>query len=130
VTRDELSGWIHAYERLWRTPGSDGLPEIFTEDATYATGPFREPIRGISAIQELWEAERLGPDEDFELDQEIVAVDGDTGVARLEVRYGPPRDQLYRDLWIVVLGPDGRCTRFEEWPFWPQGTSGTFAGSG
>jgi hypothetical protein len=76
----------------------------------------------------MWEAERLGPDEDFTLKSEIVAVDGDTGVARIEVQYGPPRDQMYRDLWVIVIGADGRCTRFEEWPFWPPGTSGTVAG--
>jgi hypothetical protein len=125
---EDLSAWIQAYERLWRTAGSDGLGEIFSEDASYATSPFSEPLRGLAAISEMWEAERLGPDEDFELESEIVAVDGDTGVARIEVRYGPPRDQMYRDLWVVVTGPDGRCTSFEEWPFWPPGTPGAIAG--
>lgn len=130
MTREDLHAWIAAYERLWRTPGSDGLAEIFSEDASYSTAPFREPLNGLPAIAEMWEAERLNPDEDFELDSEIVAVDGDTAVARIEVRYGPPRDQLYRDLWVLVLGADGRCTRFEEWPFWPPGTPGTTAGAG
>jgi hypothetical protein len=128
VTREDLAAWLQAYERLWRTAGSDGLAEIFSEDAGYVTSPFSEPFSGLAAISEMWEDERLGPDEDFTLKSEIVAVDGDTGVARIEVQYGPPRDQMYRDLWIVVIGADGRCTRFEEWPFWPPGTSGTVAG--
>jgi hypothetical protein len=130
VTREQLQAWLAAYERLWRTPGSGGLGEIFSEDASYSTAPFQEPIRGLAAIAEMWEAERLGPDEDFQLKREIVAVDGDTGVARIEVRYGPPREQLYRDLWVIVLGDGRRCTRFEEWPFWPPGSSGTTAGAG
>jgi hypothetical protein len=40
-------------------------------------------------------------------------------VARVEVRYGEPVSRVYRDLWIVTLGDDGRCTAFEEWPFFP-----------
>ena len=55
---------------------------------------------------------------------EIVAIEGDTGVVRVEVRYGPPKNQEYRDLWIVRLDAEGRCTHFEEWPFWPPGTEG------
>ena len=76
----------------------------------------------------MWEGERSGPDEKFSMSSEIVAVEGDTGVARLEVRYGEPRPQLYRDLWVVTLDADGRCTSFEEWPFWPPGSAGTVAG--
>lgn len=128
MRRADLERWIEAYERLWRAAGTDGLAEIFSDDAVYVPAPFADRIRGLDAISALWESERLGPDEDFELDSEVVAVDGDTGVARIEVRYGPPRDALYRDLWIVRLDGDGRCTRFEEWPFWPPGGEGSIAG--
>ena len=72
----------------------------------------------------MWEAERLGPDEEFEMTSEVVAVEGDTGVARIEVRYGAPKDKDYRDLWIVSLDDDGRCFHFEEWPFWPADQRG------
>ncbi|MFG2099247.1 hypothetical protein ACGFJ5_01450 [Micromonospora echinaurantiaca] len=67
----------------------------------------------------MWEAERAGPDEVFRMTSEIVAVDGDTAVVRLEVRYGDPVHQEYRDLWIMRFAEDGRCGSFEEWPFWP-----------
>ena len=42
---------------------------------------------------------------------------------------GNPCKQEYRDLWVVTLDEDGLCTAFEEWPFWPEGTPGTSAGS-
>ena len=129
MDRTALERWINAYERLWRTAGTARLAEIFSADALYSTGPFAQPVRGLAAIATLWESERLGPDEDFALDSEPVAVEGDTGVARLEVRYGPPRDQFYRDLWIVRLDAEGRCESFEEWPFWPPGSDGTVAGA-
>ena len=44
----------------------------------------------------------------------------EVGVARIEVAYGEPLIRTYRDLWVVSLHPDGRCTAFEEWPFFPD----------
>jgi ketosteroid isomerase-like protein len=127
VDRAELQTWVQAYERAWRTQGTAALGALFAEDATYRTAPFEEPFRGLSAIARMWEEARSRPDEAFELESEVVAVEGDIGVVRLEVRYGEPTPQTYRDLWIVRLDSEGRCTTFEEWPFWPSGTKGDFA---
>jgi ketosteroid isomerase-like protein len=117
--RADIAAWVTAYERAWRTPGTDHLAELFTPDATYQMAPFEERHRGLGAIAELWEAEREGPDEVFTLQFEVVAVDGDTGVVRCEVAYGEPDRRVYRDLWIILLDDGGRCFHFEEWPFWP-----------
>ena len=83
-------------------------------------GPYEESAVGLAAIAELWERERRGPDEEFEMTHELVAAEGEVAVVRVEVRYGPPQNLEYRDLWIVRLSPDGRCRAFEEWPFWPE----------
>jgi ketosteroid isomerase-like protein len=125
VDRRALGDWVDAYERAWRASGVDGLGALFTEDATYSTAPFERPFRGLAAIREMWEAER-SPGERFAMTAEIVAVEGDTGVVRVEVDYERPRRQRYRDLWIVRLAPDGRCRAFEEWPFWPAGSGGEY----
>jgi hypothetical protein len=74
----------------------------------------------------MWEAERAGPDEEFEMRFEILAAEGEACVARVDVRYGPPGEQRYADLWVIRLGEDGLCTEFEEWPSWPPGTGGTY----
>ena len=126
VDRATLRKWVEAYERAWRTPGAAALGALFAEDATYRSAPFEEPFQGLSAISAMWEEARSGPDEVFDLESEIVAVEGDTGVVRLEVRYGEPGPQTYRDIWIVRLDDQGRCTAFEEWPFWPPGSEGEF----
>ena len=78
----------------------------------------------------MWEAERVGPDEEFEMMSEIVAVEADTGVARVEIHYGPPTEKEYRDLWIVRLDEAGLCFHFEEWPFWPPDQNGAPAAGG
>jgi ketosteroid isomerase-like protein len=67
----------------------------------------------------MWEEDRESADEVFALSTRVVAVDGDIAVVRAEVRYGQPVRQEYRDLWIVQIEADGRCSFFEEWPFWP-----------
>jgi hypothetical protein len=127
MDRNDFDRWIDAYERAWRTAGTEMLGELFTETATYSTAPFEPPHEGIGAISRMWETEREGPDEAFEMTWGLVAVEGDTGVARVEVRYRDPPARHYRDLWVIRLGADGRCEAFEEWPFWPPGSFGTHA---
>jgi uncharacterized protein (TIGR02246 family) len=111
--------WLAAYEAAWRTAGTEGLAGIFADDASYLQSPYEEPVVGLNAIRQMWGEEREGPDEAFTIATEIVAVDGPIAVVRAEVHYGDPVRQEYRDLWIVNLGDEGRCYRFEEWPYWP-----------
>jgi uncharacterized protein (TIGR02246 family) len=118
--REQVADWIDRYERAWRAAGTDGLRDLFTDDATYLQGPYEQPRSGLAEIAEMWDEEREGPDEVFTMRSEVIAVDGDTGVARIEVRYGEPVRREYRDLWVMRFAEDGRCSHFEEWPFWPE----------
>jgi hypothetical protein len=122
IDRTAFAAWIEGYERCWRSEGTQRLRELFTEEARYRHSPYADPIIGLDAIALDWEQEREGPDEVFTMGAEIIAVEGDTGVARITVRYGEPVEQEYVDLWLVQFGDDGRCTAFEEWPFWPNRT--------
>ena len=123
---DAAEDWVTRYEQAWRAPGTDQLAGLFTPDATYSMAPFHEPVRGLDAIAELWEAERQGPDEEFTMTSELVAASDGRAVMRIEVWYG--RGTHYRDLWILHLTGDGRSAAFEEWPFWPPGAHGWVAG--
>lgn len=117
---DGLLAWIAGYEKAWRSPGTALLAELFAADATYLKSPYDQPVVGVDAIARMWDEERDGPGEVFSMSREVVSVSEDTGVARVEVRYGEPVRQEYRDLWVVRFGPDGRAVQFEEWPFWPE----------
>jgi hypothetical protein len=96
VDRAGLRAWVELYERAWRTPGTELLGDLFAPEATYQTAPFEEPFRGLPAIAAMWQAGQ--GDEVFTMRSQVVAVEGDTGVARVEVRYGDPVRQQYRDL--------------------------------
>jgi SnoaL-like domain len=119
VEHGDLVKWIEAYERAWRTPGTALLRELFASDATYTPAPFMTPLRGRDAIASFWEAERESADEIFAMEWKPVALDGEVGVVRVEVRYGDPPQNIYRNLWIVTLDHNRRCSAFEEWPFFP-----------
>jgi hypothetical protein len=120
MTREQLLAWIDGYERAWRAAATETLGTLFSEGARYRQSPYADPVVGLAAIASMWEAERSGPDEIFTMTREVVAVEGDTGVARVVVRYGDPVEQEYTDLWVVQLDADGRCRDFEEWAYWPD----------
>jgi len=126
MDREQLVDWVQAYERAWREPGTQRLAELFAADATYSTSPYEDEHRGLEAIKTMWEAER-SPGQEFTMQAEIVAVEGDIGVVRVQVDYERPRRQQYRDLWIIRLDGANRCMHFEEWPFWPPGSAGGVA---
>jgi ketosteroid isomerase-like protein len=120
MDREGVAGWVAGYERAWRSPGVESLAELFSADAGYLQNPYGTPVTGLAEIGRMWERERDGPDEPFTMASEIVAVDGDTAVVRVEVRYQAPRAREFRDLWVIRFGGDGRCRWFEEWPFSPR----------
>jgi ketosteroid isomerase-like protein len=111
--------WLAGYEAAWRAPGTTGLAVLFSDDAAYLHSPYEQSIAGLDAIKRMWEEDRDGPDEVFTLATDVLAVEGPTAVVRAEVCYGYPPRQEYRDLWVLRFAEDGRCTWFEEWPYWP-----------
>ncbi|WP_345639294.1 nuclear transport factor 2 family protein [Rugosimonospora acidiphila] len=120
MDRQDVTAWVAAYERAWRAAGVDALADIFTPDAVYRQGPYEAPLTGLSAIGRMWEQERSGPDEGFTMSVDVVAVEEDTAVVRVQVQYGGPVEQEYRDLWVIRFTSDRRCREFEEWPFSPD----------
>ncbi|MDQ1537264.1 MAG: hypothetical protein QOE58_1657 [Actinomycetota bacterium] len=124
MERTEVEKWIADYERLWRTPGTDILAEIFTADAGYRPSPWKKPLEGLDAISLFWDSERNGPDEKFKMSSEVVALDGKTAVVGVSVDYGASGSKPWRDLWVLNFAEDGRCSLFEEWPFAPDQPDG------
>jgi hypothetical protein len=123
MNRATAEEWIAGYERLWRTPGTEGLGELFTEDASYSPSPWAEAVFGLDALAQFWDTERVSAEEKFDLRAEMVAIEGDTAVVRVEVDYLTTGNR-WRDLWVIAFADDGRCRAFEEWPFAPDQPDG------
>ena len=122
MDRSGVERWLADYERLWRTPGVDHLGELFTADAAYRASPYESALTG-DALAQFWDAERVSADEAFDMRSDIVALDGNTAVVRVEVDYLTTGNR-WRDLWIIEFADDGRCRGFEEWPFAPDRPDG------
>lgn len=72
--RAMVSRWLACYEAAWRAPGTEGLAGIFTDDVMYRHSPYEEPVVGLNSLRRMWNEDRDGLDEDFNLATEIVAV--------------------------------------------------------
>jgi len=123
VRREELQRWLRGYERAWRTAGTSSLSELFTPDVVYSPSPRSEPVRGLEDLSKFWEKSRSGPDEQFDMQSEMVAMENETAVVRVFVEYLHPR-RYWRDLWVMKFAAGGRCALFEEWPFAPGQSDG------
>ena len=124
MDRTAVEKWVADYERVWRTPGTGLLAELFEPAASYLPSPWAQPLEGLDAIGRFWEAERVSPDEEFTMSSEVVMVDADRAVVRVMVGYGAQARRPWRDLWLLRFAEDGRCSSFEEWPFAPDQPDG------
>ena len=117
--RDEVMAWVDRYEGAWRDGDAEAVAELFTEDAEYRRSPYESPLRGHDAIRQFW-SDDDDDGEVFTMQAGPVAVDGRSAVVRVEVHYGEPERQEYRDLWVLRFADDGRVEDFEEWAYWPD----------
>ena len=108
--------WVAGYERAWRDNDVDAVEALFTEDAHYRRSPYKPDDVGHSAIRGFW---RENDGTTFAMQAEPVAVEDRRAVVRVDVHYRSPKEQEYRDLWLLRFADDGRVEDFEEWPYWP-----------
>jgi hypothetical protein len=113
---DEVMRWVAGYERAWRDGDLGAVERLFTADAHYRPSPYEESEVGHDAIKAFWLDDE---GKVFAMRAEPVAVEGRNAVVRVEVGYGEPIGQEYRDLWVLRFADDGRVEDFEEWAYWP-----------
>jgi uncharacterized protein (TIGR02246 family) len=117
VDRAAVQAWLDRYIRAWESNDSEAIAALFTEDATYSYGPFREDVNGRDAIVASWFED---PDEpgSWSAEYHPVAVEGDTAIANGRSRYfqpdGSPRTE-YDNIFLIRFAQDGRCAEFREW---------------
>ena len=108
--------WVAGYERGWREEDLGAVERLFTADARTARHRTRSPRSATTAIRAFW-LDDAG--QTFTMSAWPVAVEGDQAAVRVDVSYGSPVRQEYRDLWLLRFAADGRVADFEEWAYWP-----------
>jgi hypothetical protein len=124
VTPERVLAWVAAHDAAWRSNDPDAIGDLFSDDGIYHLGPWEGPWRGHigpivgrGAIAEAW-ATAFDPNERFDADVEIVAIDGRRSVLRRTISYevtGHEPPTRYGCLWIVDFDAEGRCRDYQEW---------------
>ena len=124
LTADQVLAWVYAHDEAWRSNDPDAIGRLFSEDGIYHLGPWEGPWRGYTgpivgraAIAGAW-ATAFDPDERFEADAAVVAIDGRRGVVRRTIKYaGAGREPAtrYGSLWVLDFDDGGRCREYQEW---------------
>jgi ketosteroid isomerase-like protein len=112
VDHATFQAWLDRYVGAWRSGDPDAIGALFSPDAAYFYGPYREPVSGRDAIVKDWTTD---PDEpgSWEAEYRPLAVDGSVGVATGESRYTNGR--TYSNIFVCRFDGEGRCTEFREW---------------
>ena len=108
----DIDAWVARYVRAWATNDPADIGGLFTDDASYATAPFRPPWQGRAAIVAGW-LDRKDEPGGWTFEPEPAVADG-VGFVRGRTIYTEP-PTAFRNLWEIRLAPDGRCTAFTEW---------------
>ncbi len=110
---EPLRRWVHGYLLAWLTNDPAHVAPLFAEDARYLTGARKEPWVGRDAIVANWLEFRDEPGNATFVTEHLSFADGLGCVEASTVYVDPPT--VYRNVWLVHLDPEGRCTDFTEW---------------
>jgi ketosteroid isomerase-like protein len=118
VTRNDVQAWLDRYIEAWRRNERQPILDLFSEDATYSYGPYREPVRGREAIADAWLDGADAPGS-WQADYVPIAVDGSTAVIHGRSRYfNDDRTTLkteFDNIFVIRFDSAGRATEFAEW---------------
>ena len=112
MDRASFQSWLDGYTAAWRSGEAADIALLFSEEAEYFYGPYREPVRGRAAIVHDWTTNPDAPGS-WEAEYGPVAIDGDVAVATGESRYTNGR--TYSNIFVCRFDGDGRCSEFREW---------------
>jgi len=107
-----FQAWLDRYIGAWRSNDRSDIESLFSADAAYYYGPFREPVSGRAAIVADWMKSPDAPGT-WEAEYRPLAVDGDVAVAIGESRYTDGK--AYSNIFVCRFDGEGRCSEFREW---------------
>jgi len=112
-TSEQLTVWVEGYVQAWNSNDPGHIGNLFSDDATYRTEPFRPAWVGRQTIVANWLENKDEPGETTFTWQPLVVTE-EVAIVQGETAYRtPPR--RYSNLWVIRLDAAGRCTEFTEW---------------
>ncbi len=117
LTQAKLEAWLASYGNAWETRDADLAARLFTPDATYHEMPFDAPKAGRAGIREYW-AGVTADQRDVQFDSNVIAVNGNTGVAHWSAKLKLASNGAALELdgvFVLEFDANGLCTSLREW---------------
>ena len=117
LTPVALEAWLAGYERAWEERDANRAAALFTENARYHEMPFDAPKVGRSGIHDYWTTV-TADQRNVDFKSEIVAVNGQTGVARWSASLTSAASGARVELdgvFVLTFDASGLCTELREW---------------
>ena len=117
LTSAALEAWLARYEEAWEQRDPDRAAALFTENAPYHEMPFEAPKAGRRGIREYW-ATVTADQRDVDFSSSVVAVNGQTGVARWSAKLKSASSGVNVELngvFVLTFDDSGLCSELREW---------------
>jgi len=112
-----LEVWLKQYGAAWEARDGVAAAALFTPDAIYHEMPFDAPRAGRAGIESYWR-EVTADQRDVKFRYEVIAVNGDTGVAHwsAEFRLQSSGATVKLDgVFVLDFDAAGKCSKLREW---------------
>jgi hypothetical protein len=111
-----LESWLARYEQAWEQRDPAQAAALFTENAPYHEMPFDAPKTGRAGIRDYW-ATVTADQRDVDFKSQVVAVNGQTGIARWSASLTSAASGARVELdGVFILEFDGNlCSELREW---------------
>jgi ketosteroid isomerase-like protein len=117
LTPAALEAWLARYEEAWEQRDPAKASALFTENAPYHEMPFDAPKAGRRGIRDYW-ATVTADQRDVDFTSSVVAVNGQTGVARWSAKLKSAASGVKVELdgvFVLTFDDSGLCNELREW---------------
>ncbi|HUQ52385.1 MAG TPA: nuclear transport factor 2 family protein [Gammaproteobacteria bacterium] len=117
LTTASLAAWLGRYEQAWEQRDPAQAAALFTDNAPYHEMPFDAPKAGRAGIRDYW-ATVTADQRNIDFKSEVVAVNGQTGVARWSASLTSASSGARVELdgvFILQFDRNGLCSELREW---------------
>jgi uncharacterized protein (TIGR02246 family) len=117
LTPAAVEAWLARYEQAWEQRNPEQAAALFTADAPYYEKPFDPPKVGRAGIRAYW-AEVTADQRDVDFKSQVVAVTGQTGVARWSASLTAISSGVRVELdgvFLLTFDGSGLCSELREW---------------
>lgn len=113
LTQAQVSAWVEAYVKAWRSGAAKDIKALFAPKAEYHEWPYVTDWVGRDAIVEGWLSREEWQQGGWEFEWSILTITGDTaaiGGTGVYKELG-----TFSNLWTVTFDDRGKCTMFRMW---------------